>query len=185
MTFAISREAMEKEFGAGHLIRVPADRINSSVTDAPTVRFLSEVGLPRAEEFVFTPDEELPSGLRRALDVWPGLADSTDEPADAWVVLGSFMGDGFLLDGASGAVRLYVEGEDAIRFMNTRIDFFARFLASFHRDRELLHPDFATPDEIEEAMNNLVVEMRGIDPGGVDHESGYWNDLADRVAWQY
>lgn len=184
MTFAISREAMEKEFGADNLITVPADRLNPAITHTPTIQFLSGIGMPEVEEFVYTIDEELISGLESALDRQSNLGEFTDEPLDNWVVLGYFMGDMFLLDGATGAVWISVDGDGTVKFINSGIDLFARFLASFHRDSELLHPDINIPDEIETAMNNLIVEVRGIDPAGVDHEQGYWHELADRVAWQ-
>lgn len=184
MTFAISREAMEKEFGADNLITVAADRLNPSLTHAPTIQFLSEVGLPDVEEFLYTVDEELAAGLEGVLDRQSNLGDYTDEPVDNWVVLGSFMGDMFLLDGATGAVWISVDGAGTVNFINSRIDFFARFLAAFHRDTEMLYPDYNTPDEIEAAMKNLVTEVRGFDPAAVDHERGYWHELTDRVAWQ-
>lgn len=185
MTFAISREAMRKEFGADNLITVPADRLNPAVTHASTIQFLTGVGMPAVGEFVYTVDEELQSGLDSALVRYPSLGDYTDEPLGSWVVLGSFMGDMFLLDGATGAVWIEVDGQGTVKFVHTAIDFFARFLASFHRDSDLLHPDINIPDDIEIAMNNLIGEVRGIDPAGFDHEHAYWHDLADRVAWQY
>ncbi|WP_055495034.1 SUKH-4 family immunity protein [Streptomyces sp. TP-A0356] len=184
MTLAISREAMEKEFGAGHLVTVPADRLNPAVTHAPTARFLTEVGMPDLEEFFYTIDEELASGLESALGRQADLSDYTDQPVGDWVVLGSFMGDMFLLDGATGVVWISADGEGTINLVNSGIDLFARFLAAFHRDAEALHPDFNAPDEIEEAMNNLVAEVRGFDPAAIDHELGYWQQLSERVAWQ-
>ncbi|MCQ4079465.1 SUKH-4 family immunity protein [Streptomyces sp. RB6PN25] len=185
MTFAISREAMEKEFGADNLVTAPADRLNPAITHAPTVQFLSEVGMPDVDEFVYTVDDDLASGLVGALERQPNLGDYTDKPLDNWVVLGWFVDDKYLLDGATGEVWIKVDGDETVKFMNTRVDFFARFLASFHRDYELLHPDYAMPDEIETAMNNLITEVRGLDPFGVGHEQGYWHELADRIAWQY
>jgi hypothetical protein len=185
MTFSISREAMEAEFGADHLVTVDADRLNPAVSHAPTARFLTEVGLPDVREFVFRIDPRAASGLDSALDRQANLGDYTDEPVGDWVVLGTFMGDEFLLDGATGAVWISVDGEGTVNFVSSALDLFARFLAAFHRDREMLHPDVNTPDEIEAVMNNLVVEVRGFDPAAVDHEKGYWRDLPDRVAWQY
>lgn len=186
MTFAISREAMENEFGAENLITVPAGRLNPVITHEPTARFLTEVGVPADDgAFPFIPDDELASGTRGALDAQSNLGDFTDEPLGDWVVLGWYGNDMFLLDGATGHVWINADGAGTVNFLSTRLDFFARFLAAFHRDDELLSPDTNTPKEIESAMDNIVVEVRGFDSEGVDHEKSYWSTFAERLAWEF
>lgn len=185
MTFAISREVMEWEFGAEHLVTVPADRLNRAVSHAPTARFLSEVGLPDVRGIVFWIDREAASGLESVLDRIAYLGRHTGEALGDWVVIGTFMGDEFLLDGADGAVWIHIDGEATVKFVSSGLDLFARFVAAFHRDRYALHPDYNTPDEIATAMNNLVEDMREYDPVALEHKKTCWQTLPDRVAWQY
>lgn len=148
MSFAISREEMAAAFGADRLISVSAERLNPAVTHAPTVAFLSGVGLPDVPGSLFAADDDLAAGMTGAAERKPYIGDYTDLPFGAWVVLGYFMDDAFLLDGATGVVRVFNDGQGAVQSVNSGVDFFARFLAELpvtplasgsHREVDLLH----------------------------------------------
>ncbi|WP_043266949.1 SUKH-4 family immunity protein [Streptomyces sp. CT34] len=185
MTFAISRAEIAAVFGAEGLATVPPERINPAVTHAPTARFLEEVGLPDVPEFVFWDDGELGSGLTSALDRIAHLGDFTEAPLDGWGVPGYTCTDTSLLDGATGKVWIFLDGDAGVAFVNSGIDLFARFLAALHRNAELLHPDHDMPEDIEAVAKEPNGELRALDPAAFADDRCLWPVMPERLAWDW
>jgi hypothetical protein len=185
MSFAVSREEMEAAFGADRLVRVPADRLNPAVTHAPSAEFLTGWGLPDVPHALFGVDDGLSDGCTGALDFEPGLGDATDLPAGSWVLVGWCWDDAVLLDGATGQVRVLDDADFTVRPVNSRIDLFVRCVAALERD----YPDHLDPKHPREhrkaAVDNLLVEMRGIDPEAFTGPEAYWYKAVDTVALEY
>ena len=182
MSFAISRAELESTFGAGDIVTVARDRMNPVVTHEDTARFLSDVGLPNADDFLFMPDDELGAGMSDARERVPSLDAHLDAPggADAWTVLGFFWDDFLFVDGRSGQVWVLNDGLGRTQFANSGIDLFAAFLAVFHGSLE--HLGFDRPvEESKAAVDNLTVELRALDPAAFADPESYWYQVLERV----
>ncbi len=184
MSSAISREELETVFGADHLATVPADRLNAAVTHEPTAAFLTGTGLPDMPDFLFYADEEIGAGLEGALERQSNLGDFTDLPADGWVVIGYFWDDAILLDGATGEIRVFNDPAGIVQFMNSGLDLFVRFLAAIRRDWARISPE--SPSDVRKtAADNLLAELRAVDPAAFADSDAYWYKAIDNAASEY
>lgn len=184
MSLAISREELKTVFGADHVATVPADRLNPAVTPAPTRAVLTEVGLPDVEDFLFAADDDLADGLTGALERQSNLTDFTDLPVGSWVVIGYFWDDAILLDGATGEVRVLNDPWGEVQFLNSGLDLFVRFLIAIRRNWARISPE--SPGDIRKtAADNLLVELRGLDPAAFADSEAYWYKAIDNAASEY
>jgi hypothetical protein len=185
MTFAITRQELQAAFGADRLVTVPADRLNPVVTHESSRTFLAEVGLLNAGIRFQAAAELADGGITGQESVSGIVEDLTDPRAGRLLLLGGFGTDWVFLDGADGTVWVADDGNDSFDFLNSRIDLFVRFTAALARDWAHLSVDEPDDDRREAAGDNLVVELRALDPQAFAAPDGYWYRTIDNVATGY
>ncbi len=187
MSSAISREELETAFGAEHLVTVEPGRLNPVVTHEESARFLTGAGLPDVDGFLFMIDDDLASGPASAAARKPWLADceGAEGGIGDWVILGFFWDDVVLLDGATGAVRVLVDGTSAVVPVNAGVDLFARFLTLLRGElgAMALGDDVEDDAEHEAIGARLLERLRALDPAGFAAEESYWSDMVDSIVW--
>ncbi|MFJ3227183.1 SUKH-4 family immunity protein [Streptomyces sp. NPDC086783] len=139
LVLELPRRLLDEEFGTGGIMRFEEVDFPPTLTHEPTRRFLRETGLPE-NGGVFQLDTEAPL---RALaeycaDQWQG--DFTDEEllpgADRLIRLGHLTGAADLVvDGTTGAVLAWSDGDGALRPLNADVSTLAFALWLLHRVR--------------------------------------------------
>ncbi|WP_052849880.1 SUKH-4 family immunity protein [Streptomyces avicenniae] len=186
MDLPVLRAELVSVFGAGRLVAVPDERLNPLVTHPETRRFLTEVGLPVVDGFVYDPLEYLAVGLPDAVDDDPEFAEveGLPETAGHWVPLGYCFGDQIRLDGATGLLWELIDGT----VVNTRIDLFTRTLLALHRRWDIFRPAVPYLSRLS-AAQAAEAEIRTVDPTvldpdapGQDKPERHWNRVLDCLA---
>lgn len=186
MSFAIPRGALEEAFGAGNLVTIPQERLNAAVRHAGARRFLTEVGLPVVEDFVYDPGEHLGSGLPAAGSVEPELDDFDNLPDTVgdWVAMGYCFEDTLVLDGDTGIVWVLPDGELEARTVNSGIDLFVSFLTALHRDFDRFDEGVALATR-QAAADALTAQLRAADPSAFGGPESYWSGVLDQLVHDY
>lgn len=186
MNHAVSRGELETVFGPGHVVTVPAERLNPLVTHEDTRRFLAESGLPDVPRFLYETHGEPSSGLSTVGDVEAEFGDFEELPDTArhWVVLGYCYGDTTILDGRTGEIWSLPQGALYAERVNSRIDLFVRFLVAFFRDAAGFgdRTDLATR---RAAAERLTAELRAVDPAAFAEPEGFWYRLLEQLTLNY
>lgn len=187
MNSVVSRAELAAAFGADRLVTVDPERLSPLVTHAPTARFLTGTGLPDVPDFPFIADDDLAGGPAAAAAGKPWLADleGAEQGIGSWLILGFFASDVVLLDGATGQVRVLVDGGSTVVPVNGGVGLFARFLTELRRGLDDLTPgeDDDDEDRCAEAGERLLDELRALDPVGFRAADGYWKSLVELIIW--
>jgi SUKH-4 immunity protein len=180
MSHSVDRATLETTFGAEHLTRVPAERLNPVVTHGEARRFLIEVGVPTPAMFLFEADDPR-TGLVSAVDdprALKRLSGCGTPPGEIeqLVCLGWMrLGDQVLLNGTTGEV--HIISEVMPRLVNTSLDRFCRSIAVLYEARSLFDPDVPDDAARRVAADDALIELWAADPEPFTHPDGYWYPL--------
>jgi hypothetical protein len=141
LVLELPRRLLDEEFGTGEIMRFEEVDFPPTLTHEPTRRFLRETGLPE-NGGVFQLDTEAPlrTLAEYCADQWPGdFADEELPPgADRLIRLGHLTGAADLVvDGTTGAVLAWSDGDGALRPLNADVSTLAFALWLLHRARSL------------------------------------------------
>ncbi|MFC8716544.1 SUKH-4 family immunity protein [Kitasatospora sp. NPDC057198] len=180
MTYQLLRSV----FAEDEVLRLPEASLPASLTHAPSRAYLTTVGLPARYNWLFLPpvwDADEP--LSTVGEVDPYLDDMVDLPADApdWTVIGEVADDVLALDGATGRLWFFPNGEDEIMPCFDRIETLGQFLYVLQRERIALYG----PEEGEEygsdspraEIDRVREELRAIEPAAFADPEGTWARL--------
>ena len=68
--------------------------------------------------------------------------------------------------------------------MNSGLDLFVRFLAAIRRDWARISPE--SPSDVRKtAADNLLAELRAVDPAAFADSDAYWYKAIDNAASEY
>ncbi|MFJ8897740.1 SUKH-4 family immunity protein [Streptomyces sp. NPDC102351] len=176
---------LDEEFGRGGVVRFEEVDFPSTLTHEPTRRFLRETGLPE-DGFLFSLDTDQPLRTLAEYDaddcgggIPPGLLPAH---ADRLVRVGHLVDDhSLVVDGATGAVLSWSEGEAVLRPLNTDISTLAFTLWLLHRERSLDEDSghALTSDAYDQLALTMIQVLASVDPTGTtpDTDWHYWTRL--------
>ncbi|WP_431995240.1 SUKH-4 family immunity protein [Streptomyces griseoflavus] len=176
---------LDEEFGRGGVVRFEEVDFPSTLTHEPTRRFLRETGLPE-DGFLFSLDTDLP--LRTLAEYYAdgcrGELPAALPPArtERLIRLGHLVEDhSLVVDGTTGAVLSWNEGEETLRPLNTDISTLAFTLWLLHRERSLDEASghALTSDAYDQLALTMIQVLSSIDPTGTtpDLDWHYWTQL--------
>ncbi|MFE3856579.1 SUKH-4 family immunity protein [Streptomyces griseorubiginosus] len=170
---------LDHEFGRNMVARFEDIDFPSTLTHAPTRRFLAETGLPEDGVLFHTdPDAPLPTLAEHQADRLVALPPR----ADHLIVLGHLIEDNTLVvDGETGAVLNWSEREATLHPLNTDISTLAFTLWLLHRERRI---DESLAHELTNTLyaqvaKTMIRALSTIDPTGTttDEDWHYWTEL--------
>ncbi len=157
----------------------------ATLTHEPTRRFLRETGLPE-DGFLFSLDTDQPlrTLTEYAADDCGGGFPPGRLPAhaDRLIRVGHLIDDhSLVVDGATGAVLSWSEGDAALRPLNTDISTLAFTLWLLHRERSLDEASghALTSDAYDQLALTMIQVLASVDPTGTgsDTDWHYWTCL--------
>ncbi|MEV4130141.1 SUKH-4 family immunity protein [Nocardia sp. NPDC049707] len=176
-------ELLRSVFAEDEILRIPEANLPASLTHAPTRAYLATVGLPAVYNWLYLPpvwdmDEPLPA----VEQVDPYLDDLVNLPegARAWTVVGDVAYDLLALDGATGRLWFFPNGEDEIVPSFDRIDALGRFLYILRRERTALYgPEDGEDDGADPhaEIDRVREELRAAEPAAFTDPEGTWPRL--------
>ncbi|MGA5124001.1 SUKH-4 family immunity protein [Streptomyces pseudogriseolus] len=176
---------LDEEFGRRGVVRFEDVDFPATLTHEPTRRFLRETGLPE-DGFLFSLDTDQPlrTLTEYAADDCGGGFPPGHLPAhaDRLIRVGHLIDDhSLIVDGATGAVLSWSEGDAALRPLNTDISTLAFTLWLLHRERSLDEASghALTSDAYDQLALTMIQVLASVDPTGTgsDTDWHYWTCL--------
>ncbi|MFF4339575.1 SUKH-4 family immunity protein [Kitasatospora sp. NPDC001540] len=179
----VTYELLRSVFAEDEVLRFPEASLPASLTHAPSRAYLTTVGLPAVGNWLFLPPVwKADEPLKTVGAVDPYLDDMVDLPEDApdWTVVGQVADDVLALDGATGRLWFFPNGEDEITPCFDRIETLGLFLYVLQREKVALYgPEDGEDDGLDphEEIDRVREELRAIEPAAFADPEGTWARL--------
>jgi hypothetical protein len=197
-TTGVTHEQLVAAFGEDGVVRVPADKLPDTISDALTREVLTARGLPTEapEDFVLLA-EDLTEGMRPLPRAAPFTGGDWDVPPGfaEFLFLGTIVGPYIgqvALDGKTGVVHNITE-LDASRphILNSSLAAFAYFIYVLKRDQESYSLEYcdANSDNIDDetemygqAAGRIEAELRQADSAAFSDPDNIWSKILQDIS---
>jgi len=179
----LKRSELQKWFPDDELLIVPESALPDDLTDVPTRRLLSEVGVPESFLDVMELDIHIVERMRRVDEIYRKYDEQAPAGTGELFYLG-FAGQPFLtIEGHSGKV-LQVHEDFGSRPLASNLESFLRVLGVVSGEvRKHQRRRKAGPEELAERLSaGALKQLRRDDPGALPAAEPAWRALLADIA---
>ncbi|MFD3793314.1 SUKH-4 family immunity protein [Streptomyces californicus] len=189
MLFDVDRDALAASVGGGNVHRLPAGTAERYGFTAETFDFLTEVGIPSAEDY------EISFGLPVEFDdgyIWRRAVQESQgwnfpEGVEALIKIGNFPINAVVIDPATGIVYQYTDASMEAIPVHADVSSLAKTVGSFVAYVEnYTRGDGEDDEDVEYARRKREVDaihdaIRLVDPLPFAHEYSEWVEIFDNL----